>query len=209
MVRRTSAFNDRNDLILQRNEELVEECFRKQLEDIGADNADDDGDGEEEEVNTETIAARAASRMSLLYPLPTRWVVAAYHDEQQSLLSRASPKPAKPKLSANYNIHIVNGFHVALFPFLDGTMPRSFNGQNVDAFCNRPIRGTGDMPQCDVGSTDGEFVYDELRRLGIVPNNLDLLVVPSRARLSVRSVPVGGLPPFFAKHYPDFDIIVF
>lgn len=103
----------------------------------------------------------------------------------------------------------INGYHVALFPFMDGRQPQVIDGAAIDDFCGRPVPGAGDMPQCDVGSTDGEYVYNELRRLNIVPNYLDLIVVPSQGRLSVRSVPLGNLPPFFAKNYPDFDIIVF
>ena len=65
------------------------------------------------------------------------------------------------------------------------------------------------MPTCDVGSSDGEYVFDELRRQRIVTDNHDLIVVPSEGQLSVRTVPLGSLPPFFAKKYPDFDIIAF
>lgn len=171
---------------------------------------------EDPEATTENIAERVAQIMSEVYPLPTRWIVAVYSDERRqqmnpelNQISRAAIKPMKPKHSAEYHIKNINGYQVALFPFLDGATPKMIDGRRVDAFCNQPIRGAGQMPTCDVGSSDGEFVYDELRRLRIVPDPLELIVVPSEGQLSVRSVPLGGLPPFFAKNYPDFHIIAF
>ena len=194
-----------------RNEDLVEECYQILLsEAIGEENP---------ELSTEDIAERVAQIMSQNYPLPTRWIVAVYTDERgrptqipeqvPAETSRASMKTIKPKHSSHYHIKNINGYQVALFPFNEGAAPEMIDGRNIDAFCNRPIKGAGQMPICDVGSTDGEYIYDELRRLRIVPDPLDLIVVPSEGRLSVRSVPLGSLPPFFAKNYPDFNIIVF
>lgn len=165
-------------------------------------------DEEDGPFSTEQVAEQVAEAMSGRYPLPTRWIVAVYTDDRNTI-SRAAVKPIKPKLSASYNVKDINGYHVAIFPFFDGQSPRMINGQLVDEFCNRPVTAAGKMPQCNVGSSDGEYVYDELRRQGIVPSNLDLIVVPSEGRLSVRTVPLGSLPPFFAKKYPDFDIAIF
>lgn len=188
---------------MDRNEAIVEECFQLQLTDIF------DFDGQPEQpVSTDQVAQQVAETMSQLYPLPTRWIVAVYTDDRNAV-SRAAVKPIKPKLSASYNVKDINGYHVAIFPFLDGQSPRMINGQQIEQFCNRPVPGAGQMPLCDVGSSDGEYVYDQLRRQGIVPENLDLIVVPSEGQLSVRTVPLGGLPPFFAKKFPDFDIVVF
>lgn len=168
----------------------------------------DEIDEEEGPLSTEQVAEQVSEAMTGLYPLPTRWIVAVYTDDRNPN-SRAAVKPIKPKLSANYNVKDINGYHVAIYPFFDGQSPRMVNGQLVDEFCNRPVTAAGKMPQCDVGSSDGEYVYDELRRQGIVPSNLDLIVVPSGGKLSVRTVPLGSLPPFFAKKYPDFDIAIF
>ncbi len=165
--------------------------------------------------STEEVAERVAQVMAETYPLPTRWIVAVYTDErgqqiqEEIPISRQAVKPIKPKLSADYNIENIGGYKVALFPFTNGTSPKMIDGRRIDTFCNQPVTGAGQMPTCDVGSSDGEYVYDELRRLRIVPNNLDLIVVPSEGQLSVKTVPLGSLPPFFAKNYPDFDIIVF
>ncbi|XP_046444720.1 uncharacterized protein LOC124194530 [Daphnia pulex] len=195
--RRKAAMRERNIKILARNEQLIGECFQRQLSQVRS-----------ESMSTEEVSEQVAQVISTRYPLPTRWIVAVYTDDRDSV-SRAAIKPIKPKLSANFNIKNVNGFHVALFPFLEGKMPHIIDGRRVDEFCARPVKGAGQMPTCDVGSTDGEYVYDELRRLGIVPDPLDLIVVPTEGQLSVRTVPLGSLPPFFAKNYPDFNIIVF
>ncbi|KAK4037352.1 uncharacterized protein LOC116928371 [Daphnia magna] len=197
--RRRAAIRERNVKIRARNEELVGECFQRQLSEIRS-----------EESTTEQVAEQVAQVMATRYPLPTRWVVAVYTDEREtSSISRAAIKPIKPKLSANFNVKTANGYRVALFPFLEGKQPHLIDGRRIDEFCDRPVQGAGQMPTCDVGSSDGEYVYNELRRQGIVPEPLDLIVVPSEGQLSVRTVPLGSLPPFFAKKYPDFDIIVF
>ncbi|XP_057379662.2 uncharacterized protein LOC130701895 [Daphnia carinata] len=192
--RRRAAFGQRNVRVLARNVQVVEQCFQRQLGEIRS------------ESTTEQVAEQVAQVMSTLYPLPTRWIVAVYTGQQG--MERGAIKPLKSKLSADFNV-IINGFHVALFPFLSGKMPQMIDGRRIDHFCNRPVKAAGQMPTCDIGSTDGEYIYDELRRLGIVPDPLDLIVVPSEGQLSVRTVPLGSLPPFFAKQYPDFDIIVF
>ncbi|XP_057380848.1 uncharacterized protein LOC130703374 [Daphnia carinata] len=196
--RRRVAIRERDVKIRARNEELVGECFQRQLSEIRS-----------EESTTEQVAEQVAQVMATRYPLPTRWVVAVYTDEREMSISRAAIKPIKPKLSANFKVKTANGYHVALFPFLEGKEPHLIDGRRIDEFCDRPVQGAGQMPTCDVGSTDGEYVYDELRRQGIVPEPLDLIVVPTEGQLSVRTVPLGSLPPFFAKKYPDFDIIVF
>ena len=195
--RRRAAIRERNIRVLARNEQLVGECFQRLLSQVRSESA-----------STEEVAEQVAQVIATLYPLPTRWIVAVYTDDRESV-SRAAIKPIKPKLSTNFNIKNVNGFHVALFPFLEGKMPHIIDARRVDEFCDRPIKGAGQMPTCDVGSTDGEYVFDELRRLGIVPDSFDLIVVPTEGQLSVRTVPFGSLPPFFAKKYPDFNIIVF
>ncbi|KAI9552507.1 hypothetical protein GHT06_022873 [Daphnia sinensis] len=196
--RRRAAIRERDVKIRARNEELVGECFQRQLSEIRS-----------EESTTEQVAEQVAQVMATRYPLPTRWIVAVYTDERELSISRAAIKPIKPKLSANFKVKTANGYHVALFPFLEGKQPHLIDGRRIDEFCDRPVQGAGQMPTCDVGSTDGEYVYDELRRQGIVPEPLDLIVVPTEGQLSVRTVPLGSLPPFFAKKYPDFDIIVF
>lgn len=196
MSRRRAAFGQRNVRVLARNVKVVEECFQRQLGEIRS------------ESTTEQVAEQVAQVMSDLYPLPTRWIVAVYTDYQATELSRGAIKRLRSKLSADFNV-VINGFHVALFPFLSGKMPQMIDGRRIDHFCNRPVKAAGQMPTCDIGSTDGEYVYDELRRLGIVPDPLDLIVVPSEGQLSVRTVPLGSLPPFFAKNYPDFNVIVF
>lgn len=193
--RRRAAFRQRNLRVQARNVKVVEECFQRQLTEVRSDSATSD-----------EVAEQVGQVISSLYPLPTRWIVAAYTDDQGT--SRGAFKPMKSKLSADFNV-MINGFHVALFPFLDGKMTKMIDGRRVDQFCNLPVTGAGQMPICDVGSTDGEYVYDEMRRLGIVPDSFDLIVVPSAGQLSVTTVPFGSLPPFYAKKYPDFDIIVF
>lgn len=196
--RRRAAIRERNVKIRARNEELVGECFQRQLSEVRSD-----------ESTTEQVAEQVAQIMSTRYPFPTRWVVAVYTEERAMSISRAAIKPIKPKLSANYNVKTANGYYIALFPFQEGKEPHLIDGRRIDEFCARPVQGAGQMPTCDVGSTDGEYVYDELRRHGIVPEPLDLIVVPTEGQLSVRTVPLGSLPPFFAKKYPDFDVIVF
>ncbi|KZS02863.1 Uncharacterized protein APZ42_034531 [Daphnia magna] len=196
VARRRAAFAQRNVRVLARSVQVGEECFQRQLSEV------------REGSTTEQAAEQVAQVMSTLYPLPTRWIVAVYQDKKEKKLPRGSVKPLKSKLSADFNV-IINGFHVALFPFLDGKMPQMIDGGRIDHFCNRRVKAAGQMPICDLGSTDGEFIYDELRRLGIVSDSLDLIVVPSEGQLSARTVPLGSLPPFFAKKYPDFDIIAF
>ena len=180
---------------------MVEECFQNLLT--------ESVQQEEPFASTEEVAERVAQIMAEVYPLPTRWVIAVYTDQRGQQNSRAAVKPIKPKLSANYNIKSIGGYNVALFPFVNGTSPKIIDGRNIDKFCSRPVTGAGQMPTCDVGSSDGEYVFDELRRQRIVTDNHDLIVVPSEGQLSVRTVPLGSLPPFFAKKYPDFDIIAF
>ncbi len=207
LLRRKAAFKGRSVKVQDRIKEVVEECYQEQLKK----NVKDDDDPE---PSTDKIAEKVAQALSLLYPLPNRWIVGVYRDEreqlrQMGLNSRAAVMPIKPKLSAEYNIKNISGYNVALFPFPDGTKPKMINGRFVDVFCNRPVIGAGEKPTCDVGSSDGEYIFDELRRLGIVPVPLDLIVVPSDGQLSIRTVPPDNFPPFLSKHYPDFDIIAF
>ncbi|XP_057380741.1 uncharacterized protein LOC130703149 [Daphnia carinata] len=188
--RRTTAVGERNVKIAARNIQLVNDCLQRQLNETA-----------KNVTTSDQLADQVANVLSTLYPLPIRWIVAVY-------TNRTLPSRTKSKLSADYAFDL-NGFHVALFPFVQGEMPNIIDGRLVDAFCSRPVREAGGAHICDVGSNDGEYVYNELRRLGIVPDAAQLIVVPSKGQLSIRVTPTGSLTPFFAKRYPDFDIVAF
>ena len=192
-----------------RIEHVAEECYEEQLKKNV--NEDRKKYAKHRKESTSDVAGKVARIMSQLYPLPTRWIVGVYADKREQLeqMGRADVQPIKPKVSAHYNIRNISGYNVALFPFPDGTKPKMIDGNSVDVFCNRPVIGSGNKPTCGVGSADGEYIYDELRRLRIVPDAVDLLVVPSAGKLSVRTVPFNSFPPFFSKHYSDYDIIIF
>lgn len=190
--RRTTAVRERNVKITARNIQLVSDCLKRQLNETA-----------KNVTSTEQLADQVAKVLSTLYPPPMRWIVAV-HTNGTLLQSRA-----KSKLSADYAFHLKN-YHVALFPFYtNGKMPIIIDGRLVDQFCVQPVREAGGSPICDVGANDGEYVYNELRRLGIVPDTAHLIVVPSKGQLSIRVTPSGSLTPFFAKRYPDFDIVAF
>lgn len=200
---RKDAFTKKNVRVLERNIEVIKQCFHLQLSDLTLEEDEPD-----RPFSSEQVAEQVANVMSNLYPLPIRWAIAVYTDERNTI-SRAAFKPIKPKLSANYIVKDINGYHVAIFPFFEGQNPRMIDTQLIDQFCYRPIIAIGKITRCNVGSSDGEYVYDELRRQGIVPPNLDLIVVPSEGKLSFKTVPHGSLSFFFAKKYPDFDIVIF
>ncbi|KAI9554738.1 hypothetical protein GHT06_020014 [Daphnia sinensis] len=188
--RRTAAVRERNVKIAARNVQLVNDCFKRQLNETW-----------QNVTSTEQLADQVANVLSTLYPPPIRWIVAVH-------TNRTLPSRTQSKLSADHAFSF-NEFHVALFPFVQGQMPNIIDGRLVDEFCSRSVREAGGAPICDVGSNDGEYVYDELKRLGIVPDTVQLIVVPSKGQLNIRVVPPGSLTPFFAKRYPDFDIVAF
>lgn len=158
---------------------------------------------------TDHVAKKIAAKLLARYPLPTRWIVAVYRDPDMTPIPIMARADIKPKLSGGYVLQD-GDLYVALYPFAEGEEPMMIDGRQVDEFCSRRIPGAGDdNRQCDVGSSDGEFIYDQLRRQGIVPSQANLIVVPRGGDLTLKMVPEGSLNPFFTKSFPDFHIVAF
>lgn len=177
--------------VILRSEEAFRECLKQRLLPIFR---------WTKKKTTEEIADKIASTLTSELPSENlQFIVAVFRD--------VGP-PMKARTSARYVFSNQDAITVAVFP-LKQNFRYQANGKAVRDFCHRAIPGAGDKTFCDVGSVDGGFVFDRLRKEGIVPPENELVVVPKLGQLAVREIPPRSVPSLRFEMFPDFDIVLF